>query len=231
MSTSLDIRELIETGHATTMGVGVDPPTAQALQTILSAGQRLQSSFDLWLVINEQIGKAETPSLEAELVALRNHFANRLLTAEVERVDEAFQQSSDSGWNLWLTTLARAITWSRLGFARNFCERPFPFTESQTQKLEEIKTAVYRMYQGRWADGYDVVEYVAAQNSLPVDLRASLFVMLGQIQLYLYELARPAKELFDTAENLAPEESFVLSAFGDYWVRQGNTEQARAFYE
>lgn len=231
MNSEFDIRELIETVPATTLGVGVDPATAKALEAIHTAGEKLQSSFDLWLVINEQIGKAETPSLEAELVELRNRFENRLLATEVERVGQAFQQSSDSGWSLWLTTLARAIILTRLGFARNFCERSFPFTESQSQTLAEIKTAVYRMYQSRWADGYAVLEYVAGQNSLPPDIRAGLFAMLGQIQLYLYELARPAKELFEMAEKLAPEESLVLSAFGEYWVRQGNTERAKEYFE
>jgi type III secretory pathway component EscV/Tfp pilus assembly protein PilF len=232
MSGPLDIREIIDASRAAAERAHVDMDVAdKALDTIRASGTESLSLFDLWAAIDEQIGKAEAPGLQQQLIALRVRFIDAIIAAEVARIEEAFKQSPDVGWNAWLITLAEAVTLFRFGFSARLCEHLFPLQESKKQVVENFRKAVRCMYQSRWPEAYDQLDYLTRQDVLPVVTQARLLVMLGQIHLFIFRKSAPAKQLFDAAERLAPNDVRVLSALGDYWLGENDSEKAKLHYE
>ncbi len=230
MSEPLDIRELVEACRAAAERAHVDmDATAKALDAINACPS--DSPFDLWAAIDLQIGKAETAGLRRQLLELRGRFIDSLTAGEMARIEKAFNQSPETGWRVWLTTLAEAITRFRHGFAMRLCEHPFPFQELQGEALGSLQKGVRCMYQGRWPEAYDQFDYLARQEFISMAIRARLLVTLGQIQLLHFRKSAPAKELFDAAKKLSPDDALILSALGDYWAREKNIETARSYYE
>lgn len=232
MSQAIDIAKLVDSCRIFGERTRVDLEAAnRALNAISSAAADSQNPFDLWTAIDEQIGKAKEPALRRQLIDLRSRFEEEMFTSEAARVDSSFKQGPDAGWNAWLLTLAEAITRFRFGFSARLCERPFPFQESDNHDLRNIRKAVRCTNQGRWPEAYDQLDYLANQVTLPDQIRAKLFVILGQIQLFHFVNTAAAKELFDVAERLAPHDAKVVSALGDFWVGENEIEKARSCYE
>src|SRR5262249_36298908 len=97
--------------------------------------------------------------------------------------------------------------------------------------FENLHRAVRRMYQGRWPEAYDQVDYLARQEFILVQIRARLLDILGQIQLFQYRRSASAKELFDAAEKLSRDDAQILSSLGDYCLEQKDIKTARSYYE
>jgi type III secretory pathway component EscV/Tfp pilus assembly protein PilF len=231
MSETVDIRKLVEislTAADATVGQEV---AAKALNVICAAHAEGQGAFDLWATIDEQIGKAEAPELQQHLIKLRTRFEEELLIAEISRLEQAFNRGPDAGWKAWLITLAEAITLFRLRFASRLCEHAFPFQETNKQSLENLRKAVRCMSQSRWREAYEQLDFLTRQEFLPAATRAKVDVVLGQIQQFHYQKTGPARELFDAAERLAPDDGRILSALGDYWVATKDFEKARSYFK
>jgi tetratricopeptide (TPR) repeat protein len=238
MSQPVDAQELVNACRAAAERAHVDMALAgKALDTI-GAG-KTEDLYDLWAVIDEQIGKAETSDLREQLVGLRARFIDEAAASEIARLDKEFEQSAEAGWKAWLIAIARAISLFHLGFSLRLCEPGLPFRERERQRLDKLRIAIGRMKQARWPEAYDELDYLAGHKFLPKDIQARLLVALGQIQLFHFEKAGTAKELFDTAEKmshddpkLAAAQAIVLSAGGDYWAReQKDFEKAKGCYE
>ncbi|HSE36033.1 MAG TPA: FHIPEP family type III secretion protein, partial [Blastocatellia bacterium] len=232
MTERVDIAKLIDSSRAFAERTRVDMEAANnALNAIRATAADNQNPFDLWTAIDEQIGKATEPALRRQLIEFRSQFETEMFITEAARVESSFRQGPDAGWNAWLLTLAEGITRFRFRFSTRLCEHPFPFQESANHDLENIRKAVRSTNQGRWPEAYDPIEYLANQAALPDAIQARLFVILGQIQLYHFLKPAAAKELFDSAAILAPDDAKVLSALGDYFVGENDIQSARRCYE
>jgi type III secretory pathway component EscV/tetratricopeptide (TPR) repeat protein len=232
MSETVDISKLIDLSVTAaadaSAGKGIPDTLLDAIRAAHADGP---GAFDLWTTIDGEIGKAKAPELQQQLIKLRTRFEEELLMAEVKRVEQAFHKEPDAGWKTLLVTLAEAITQFRLRFAGRLCEHACPFQETNRQSLENLSKAVRCMSQSRWPEAYDQLDFLAKQEFLPTGTKAKLLAMLGQIQLFHFQKTVAARELFDVAERLAPEDGKVLSAFGDYWIATKDIEKARSYFE
>nr|AEQ20437.1 tetratricopeptide repeat domain lipoprotein [uncultured bacterium CSL12] len=221
MTEFFEIRDLVDASRAVWARAHADMDVATgALDPILSA--RSKGIFGLWDAIDEQIGKAAAPGLRERLMELRARFVESVVAAEVARIEKAFGRSPDEGWNAWQITLAESISYFRQGLSTRLCEYPFPF-QGRESRAQEMAKAVRCIFQGRWPEAYDELTELAKKQFLPAATRAKLLVILGEIQLYRLQTASPARELFDAAAALAPDDARVVGALGDYWT-QNNEE-------
>ena len=230
MTELFDFRKLLDVSGATAERAPVDMEIVnKALDAISYGGAESDSFFDIWARIDEQIGKAyKTPGGQRRLIELRARFMDEMIVAEATRIENAFTQSAHAGWNAWLMTVAEAITLFRFRFITRLCEEhSFPFGESNRGTVKGIGKAVRCMSQGRWPEAYDQLDNLAKNDVLPDVIRAKLIVTLGEVRK-----AKPAKELFATAEGLAPDDGRVLSAVGDFLLgEEKDIDKARSYYE
>src|SRR5262249_53513482 len=154
----------------------------QALEALRTG--KLESLFDLWDTIEQQIGRAQTSEIQQQLVQIRNQFVEEATSLEAERLKKSFEQSATAGWQAWLTVFTASVTEFRMTFAQRLCEFHLPFSESDRRILEKLRKSAACMAQSRWPEAYDQLEYLSQQDFLPALTRARLQMMLGQIQLF-----------------------------------------------
>jgi type III secretory pathway component EscV/tetratricopeptide (TPR) repeat protein len=236
MSDSVDIKELVNSTAAAAQRAGLDTGVVgNALESLRAAVTGDPSVFDLWLLVDEQIGKAQSHDLQ-QLIRLRTCFEEEMYAAVGRRMNGAFEQAHDIGWKAWLGMLADAITRFRLTFSDRLFEYSFPFQESDKETLRRLRKAVRYMDQIRWPEAYEQLRYLAGQDFLPALIRARLLCILAQIQLFHFRNGAAAHDFLDTAEYLSPDEPRVLSVWGDYWITENDLgekdiEKARSYYE
>jgi type III secretory pathway component EscV/tetratricopeptide (TPR) repeat protein len=232
MSEDLDIRKLTEASRTAAKQAGVNEDFLnQALETICAADGANRSLFDIQAAINDQIGRAKTPELQQQLIKLRTEFEKEMLRTATSRIERAFKQGPEAGRQAWLTTMAEAITRFQITFCQNLCAFSFPFAESDKQTLERLQKTVRLMLQVRWAEAYEQIDELTRLPFLPVETQARLFVIAGEIQLYHVVNLERAREWFEKAERLLPDDFRVLSGMGEYWAEKKDPELARSYYE
>lgn len=232
MTEPLDIVGLVEASRAGMQEAGIDQNVASnALDAIRSAGASSPDPFELWLDIDEQIGKAKEKSLRTELIELRSRFIEQFLVSETKHLSEAFQQSPAAGWEAWLIALANAICNFRFDFGKRLCSVAFPFPESGKKRAESICKALSLMLQARWVEVLEQLGYLASQDILSDPTRSRLLISLGQIQQFDFTNLERAKEFYDAAQKLTRNDGHVLTAMGDYWIANNDFKQGKSCYE
>jgi type III secretory pathway component EscV/Tfp pilus assembly protein PilF len=232
MTETPDARRILDACRAAAERAGLTFDTARGgLDALDAAAARAADPFDLWVAVDDEVGRAETPEERRRLAEFRSHFVEELFAAEAKRTEEAFRRGGEAGWESWTATLAAALAAFRHLFAARWCGHGFPFTESQRESVEGWAEAVRRMHQARWPEAYRRLSALARTESLPALVRARLFVILAQIKMFhLVKLGR-AKELLDEAERLAPADARVLSGVGNYRAEKNELGEARSYYE
>ncbi len=209
-------------GDAAAMNQGLE-------STELSAATK--QDFLEWAAMEAQIGRAEDRASRGLLMERRTHFIEETLARVTREIEEAFRSSPDGGWQVWLSTLAVTITSFRFGFSARLCEGAFSFPESRRSVLDDLTKAVRCIKQGRWPEAYRELDYLAGQVFLSAAVRSRLFVMLAQLQFFQFQKPKLAKELFDRATALAPNDPWVISATGDFWLEEKDDEKAISNYK
>ncbi|HEX7335340.1 MAG TPA: FHIPEP family type III secretion protein [Pyrinomonadaceae bacterium] len=226
---STDIRRWLEAATPAMVRAGVDANNANAiLAGIENSLDPNASWFDVWMSIDDEIGKAQ-PELQKSLIKFRSWFETEITAAAVGRIKDAFERNAEDGWREWLTTLAEAITYFRLVFSARLFEASFPFKEPDRQIVEQLRACVTYMSHGRWAEAYKQLHYLGQQDWLPALVRARILAVLSQIQSIHFGADVKAKEFVDAAEKLAPDDTLVLCAVGQSWVKK-DVKKAEAYF-
>jgi type III secretory pathway component EscV/tetratricopeptide (TPR) repeat protein len=220
------VRDLKGAGDSENKSAGMN-------RTLDATGSNAAGKQDFleWTAIETQIGHAEDRALQRLLMERRTHFVEELLTRITSDIETAFRISADYGWQIWLSTLAETITMFRFGFCTRLCEVAFSIPESKRSAFQELTKAAQCMRQGRWPEVYQQLDYLVGHEFLTTTVRARLFVILGQIQLFHFQKPTPAKQLFDRAVLLAADDPRVISAIGDYWLGEQDDEKAISNYK
>jgi superkiller protein 3 len=187
--------------------------------------------FQVWKTIDVQIGNAKDESLLQTLTALRDQYEQEIRTGEIERLHKIFKRNPESGWKHWLRTYSKALANWKLSLAFSLAEESFQFPLDKDHVVEKIKRSTNYMLHERWPETYDVFMYLAEQTMLPKVLRAKMYVTAGEIQLYQLMKPNKARELFQRAENLAPNEGRVICGWGEYWLQQNKIDKAKRYFE
>ena len=236
MGEPFDVRDLVEVSRAALASTGLDVPAASAaLSAILAAGPR--GLFAVWDELDEQIGKANAPGLRERLIELRARFAEQAGATEFGRLEKVLAQSPDDAWTAWQTALADSIAHFRDAMSARLALFGVALP-GRADEASEVVRAVQCIRQQRWPEAYDQIEKLSARAFMPTELRAKLLCMLGQIQFIHFQKLGSARSLLEAAEALAPADTSVLGAMGDYWMDEralegepdGGLQKATSYY-
>ena len=184
MNEPYNVRDLVEVSRAAlaSMGSNIDAASG-ALNAILAAESR--GLFELWNVIDEQIGRADGVELREMLIEFRVRFVERAGAAEVGRLEKKLAQSSNDAWTAWQIALAESISHFRDALSARLAAFGLALPGRATEASEMV-LAVQCLHQGRWSEAYDQIEKLSARPFLPTEVHARLLVLLGQIQLFQF---------------------------------------------
>ena len=180
MNEPFNVRDLVEVSRAAlaSMGSNIDAASG-ALNAILAAESR--GLFELWNVIDEQIGRADGVELREMLIEFRVRFVERAGAAEGwsarKEASTIFERRLDCVADrprrvrslIFGTHSVRG--WQRL--ASRF--------RGGRRRRPKMVLAVQCLHQGRWSEAYDQIEKLSARPFLPTEVHARLLVLLGQI--------------------------------------------------
>ena len=219
-----EIARLLEAAEPAMVRAGVEANNARAiLDEIANSLDHKAGWHDVWTAIDNKIGTAQS-EFQQSLIEFRSWFESELTATAFNRIKEAFAKSADDGWREWLKTLAEAVSNFRFVLSARLFEPSFPFRESDHETIKQLRPCISFLGQGRWMEGYKYLDYLGSQEWLPAKVRARLLSMLGQIQLFHFEVEPAAKKFLDAAEKLAPDDGVVLSVMGQYWIKADQDE-------
>ncbi len=195
---------------------------AAAATTIIADMRALADAepnvFDLLSQIDDQVARASTDQLQQQLREFRKAFAAEVFEFARKPIELSIVASAEDGWQAWLHILAESVTRFRLPFAQRLFELSGPWNQARLAAVNKLRLAVGYMWQARWPEAYEGIEYLSQQEWLPQLIRARLFAILGQIELLHFGDEGAAREALAVAESLAPDDARVLCAVGELWL-------------
>lgn len=195
----------------------------EVLESARAALFKEESVVKLWALINDQVGRAEPEHLQPALIRVREQFERAALAQQIERLADIFERDQQEGWREWLHTYLLAFdnTGWWLTFCAGLANAPLPFPAKMEPSIEQIRYYTRCMLDERWAETYDWFMFLARQD-IQQTQQANMLVAAGEIQLYHFLKHDKAKEFFERAEQLAPDNMRVLSGWAEYWSGQAD---------
>ena len=223
--------ELLDLSKAAQGLTSLDPTLAESILAELRA--EFAGSTDPFIrlrAIAAQIGAAEDAAARCALRQLRERFEAATLESDRDEILHAFSQSADEGWTAWLTRLSAAVSAFRHTHALRLWKQPFPFASWRLEAVAQLGRALQNMLQSRWDEAYDDTAFLAEQACLPDKSRARLITIVGQIDLWWFDMKDSARKRFDEATKLSPNDATILSTWGDYWLVLNKPDEAGEYH-
>jgi tetratricopeptide (TPR) repeat protein len=200
----------------------------EPIRTRLSTG----NMFEACDAIDEQIGNAQDNQLQKQLIGFRAAFESYHQTAEIERLAASFARDSEAGWTEWLRSYAESLKYWRIRFCYGITEAQLPFPAAVTSEIQRLRVLTRHALHYNWPEAYGLFEYFGNQELLPASHRAIAIVFAAQVQLYHFLKPEGMKALLRRAELLAPEETRIISAWGECALQESDFPEAeRRFQE
>ncbi|MFX0205523.1 MAG: tetratricopeptide repeat protein [Candidatus Hodarchaeota archaeon] len=203
----------------------------ESLEIIRTAMLEKKDLFQAWHIVDIQIGKAEDDSLLQVLTKLRDRYEQEVHNIEIVRLYKVFKKNPESGWMPWLRTYSKALSNWKLNLAYALVGESFPFPSNNDQMVKKIRQSTRHILHERWPETYDLFLYLAEQKILSKILRAKMYVIAGEIQLYQLMNPNKAKELFQRADKLAQSEGRVSCGWGEYWLQKNEIDKAKGYFK
>lgn len=200
---------------------------AKALESFRTAVAEEKNNFKCLYAINHQIGQADENRFQSVLITLRDRYEHQILESEIVRLHKAFRNNQENGWTEWLKTYAEALTYFRIKFCLALSEEHFLFPLGAVHILKKIHRSTKYVQHDRWPEAYDLFIYLAELECIPIELRAEMYAIAANIQIYNLLKPDAAKDLLHRGEQLAPNKSEVLCGWGDYWLQRNEFDKAK----
>src|SRR5579864_3131593 len=133
----------------------------EALEAVRRAFANETDPFKKWDAIDDQIGLADDGDLQGVLANLRERFADRVRSAKVGQVHEAFAAGPEKGWNEWLAVNTEALTHWRWELALALAAEEFSFARQSRELVERIRQWTKYALHERWPEAYILFAYLA----------------------------------------------------------------------
>ncbi|GEM_PF-2017747 len=194
---------------------------AEVLESLRATLSNEENVIKLWAVINDHVGRAEPDRLQSALIQMREQFERVAIAKEIERLADIFERDREEGWHEWLRTYVAAF--DDAGWWLTFCvglaSAPLPFPAQMEPSIEQMRYYTKCLLEERWAEAYDWVLFLSRQE-IQSEQRANMLVIAGEIELYHFLKHDKAKELFELAQQLAPDNLRVLTGWAEFWLEQ-----------
>jgi flagellar biosynthesis component FlhA/lipopolysaccharide biosynthesis regulator YciM len=233
MERQIQFDELIEPIRTTESFVRLETAlTSPALDKLRGEFKSLSDQFDRHCALCAQIGATNNADLRDLLIQVRERLEAEMFRAATDEIQEASARSLEEGWRTFLANIATAVaSASALGHALRLSTQSFPFDALRKDALAELREAIECMLDDRWDEAYEQIEWLAQQDYLPIPDRATLLSWIGQIDLFWFEKPARCRARLEMAKTMVPDNASVLTTWGYYFQRIGESEKAKAYYE
>jgi tetratricopeptide (TPR) repeat protein len=165
--------------------------------------------------------------LTVELLSeLKEYYYIFLFEKVLAYLNEIYSSDREKGLLLWEKSCAEAAVYFREDLICMLCIQKAKWGE-KNEALANISRLPKLMRESRWPDAFPFYEEIASNKRLSDEIRCYAELALFQIIIYEYlEYSRALKHL-KNAENLLPRHYAVRRGWGEYYLKEGETQKAR----
>ena len=172
---------------------------------------------------------AQLTELEANQ-ARQEQYSETWWQQERQVLHETFSSQPQEGASRWLQTYAGALIAWQIGICKKLVIEPFPFPEQLTHTLHLVQHGTQAIEEETYLSALPMLHYLA-QSDLAGSDRAALLIFMGRIYLYKALEYTKARELFERAQELVPNDGLPSAALGDYYQSQQDSSTALSLYQ
>lgn len=233
MLTQNDITNLLADAYFT--AAKAEAPMRNATEMLEELRREMSTQNDHLLVndkLNHMLGRAlDQPPLFDAIRKADDGYLALVQKYQREQILAAFAENETQGWQTWLQHFAEAISEWRDSLFMNLLELELPLNAEHRQAFELYQKHAPYVLEERWTESYPLFQKLVTHEFLPPHIRARIIVTCGQIELYHLLNTEKARQFFDEALALAPQESIAHRGLGEYLLKELQPEKARTHFQ
>ena len=184
--------------------------------------------LETWYCLKLDATDDESGILVPVLVKMRTAWLSNFLTSSIELIHETCKKSKEEGWNQWLIAYTDAAINFYGEIHGPLCEEIFAFSEEKKFDLDNYKKLNRWILENRWVDAHPLYSRLAQESALSPYQKASLGVIIGEIELYYFPDSKVALPTLEKAKQIDKENRKVEKAFAEYDLQCGDSTTAKS---
>lgn len=204
---------------------------ANVLETLREQLAQAADPYGVWRSLYDQIGSADPDRFLPALVKLAGAFQSAVISADVARLRNSFEQDREKGWSEWLDAYARSFDpdgW-RSAYADAIAQQALCYSPHPDWTVDRIQRAARAVYDERWPESYDWF-LLLAEGDLGNEYRARFLTMAAEIQIFHFAQLTKARAHLEKSTGLVPDSPLTRNAWGEYWSAMGKWDDARKYF-
>ncbi len=185
-----------------------------------------QEPFDIWELLHFEENKLPDNVMVELLTDLKSAYFIRLFENILTNLDEVYQANREKALLLWDNYLAKAAVYFRDDLICMLCLQKQKWGEKDQSLLQALKLPKL-IRESRWPDVFTYYEGIAQNNTFSDEIRCYAELTLFQIVIYEYLEYSQALGHLENAQSLLPENFYVKRGWGEYYLKNGETQKAR----
>src|SRR5690606_13882583 len=154
------------------------------LENIRSAFSAQKDFYDITKEIDKYLGGLVEKDKAFEVVAaLKKEYTQQVIQQIKADVRKLFAENSEKGMVYWLQCVGQAVAKLKTEVYQTLLKEKMSVPETYRPDYNIIKSLAPLVAQERWAEGYALYTHLAALPVLSESVRATCWIMAGQIQL------------------------------------------------
>ncbi len=138
---------------------------------------------------------------------------------------ELFRKDEKMGWQKWLRIFGFELSKANSDTLNFLLKINLPIHENQDYRL--IKKYTKFVSEERWPESLPLFEYFIGLKNIPKTIKAELFYIAGQIQLYHFSDFNKTLAYFKKVNEMLPGTPRAERAYGDYYIQKNEFDNAR----
>lgn len=185
-----------------------------------------QEPFDIWELLHFEENRLPDNVLVELLTDIKSDYFIRLFENILTNLDEAYKSSRENALLLWDNYLAKAAVYFRDDLICMLCLQKQKWGEKDQSLLQALKLPKL-IRESRWPDVFTYYEGISLNNHFSDEVRCYAELTLFQIVIYEYLEYSQALVHLENAQSLLPGNFYVKRGWGEYYLKNGETQKAR----
>ncbi len=185
-----------------------------------------QEPFDIWELLHFEENKLPDNILVELLIDIKSDYFIKLFENILNNLDEVFLASREKALLLWDNYLAKAAVYFRDDLICMLCLQKQKWGEKDTSLLQAMKLPKL-IRESRWPDVFTYYEGISQNDNFSDEVRCYAELTLFQIVIYEYLEYSQALGHLEKAQSLLPDNFYVKRGWGEYYLKNGETQKAR----
>ena len=185
-----------------------------------------QEPFDIWELLHFEENRLPDSVLVELLIDIRSDYFIKLFENILNNLDEVYRTNRENALLLWDNYLAKAAVYFRDDLICLLCLQKQKWGENDQSLLQALKLPKL-IRESRWPDVFNYYEGISMNNDYSDEIRCYAELTLFQIVIYEYLEYSQALVHLEKAQKLLPENFYVKKSWGEYYLKNGETQKAR----